>query len=142
MTDTKNEEIILAGRLDGKQRNRLKRLLDMEYKPSELATELGINKDQIYLVYIPFGCPHKRDSKRYIQINGKEFQEWYISKYQKAKLKENETFCKTCRKPVKIIGGKITNRKNISYILSVCPNCGRKLSKIIDFKKGRNDQQE
>jgi len=135
-------EIILAGRLDGKQRNRMKRQLDMEYKPSELAQELGINLDQIYRVYIPLGCPHKRDSKRYIQINGKEFQGWYLENYQKAKVKEDETFCKTCRKPVKIVSGVLRKRGGLSYMLSYCPNCGRKLSKIIDCKKGRNDKQE
>jgi hypothetical protein len=127
--------ILLAGRLDGRQRNRLKRLLDMEYKPSELAQELGINPDQIYVVYIPLGCPHKRDDKRYILINGKAFQKWYLEKYQKAKVKEDETFCKTCRKPVKIVGGSIRKKGGLSYVLSSCPNCGRKLSKIIDCEK-------
>jgi glutaredoxin len=140
MVEEKNREIILAGRLDGKQRNRLKRLLDMQYKPSEIAQELGINIDQVYLVYMPLGCPHKRDGKRYIEINGIEFREWYIRNYQKAKVKKDETFCKTCRKPVKIINGLIFRKGKISYILSNCPNCGRKLSKIIDCSKGKNDQ--
>jgi len=139
MEDKKNG-IILAGRLDGKQRNRLKGLLDMFYKPSELAQELGINQDKIYMVYIPLGCPHHRDGRRYIQINGKEFMEWYLKKYQKAKVKEDETFCKSCRKPVKIIGGFITKRNNLTYMLSSCPICGRKLSKIIDCSKGKNDK--
>ena len=34
MSNKDQAEIILSGRLDGRQRNRLKRLLDMEYKPS------------------------------------------------------------------------------------------------------------
>jgi hypothetical protein len=140
MSDKDQAEIILAGRLDGRQRNRLKRLLDMEYKPSELAQELGINLDQIYLVYIKLGCPHKRDGKRYIQINGKEFQSWYLEKYQKAKVKRDETFCKTCRKPVKIVDGVTRKKGGLTYIVSSCPNCGRKLSKIIDCIKGKNDQ--
>jgi hypothetical protein len=72
-----DKTVLLRGRLDGKQRNHLKRLLDMLYKPRELAQELGINIDQVYLVYIPLGCPHRRDGKRYIEINGKEFREWY-----------------------------------------------------------------
>lgn len=133
------EETILRGRLDGKQRNRLKRLLNMLYKPSELAEELGINLDQIYSVYLPLGCPHQRDGKRYIAINGEEFQKWYLSKYQKTKLKEDETFCKTCRKAVKIYQPSTQQKNGLTYILSTCPTCGRKLTKIIDCQKGKHD---
>lgn len=99
MSNEDQPETILAGRLDGRQRNRLKRLLDMEYKPSELAQELGINLDQIYLVYIKLGCPHKRDGKRYIQINGKEFQSWYLDKYQKQKSNRMKPFVKPAVSP-------------------------------------------
>jgi RNase P subunit RPR2 len=67
-------------------------------------------------------------------------QQWYIRNYQKANVKRDETFCKTCRKPVKIVDGSVIRRDKISYILSVCPNCGRKLSKIIDCYRGINDQ--
>jgi len=65
------EEIILAGRLNGIQRNRLKRLLDMMYKPSELAEEVGFSLQQVYRVYVPGGCPVERDSRNHIWINGK-----------------------------------------------------------------------
>jgi len=142
MADEDQKAVILAGRLDGKQRNHLKRLLDMEYKPSEIAQELGINRDQIYLVYIPLGCPYRRDGKRYILINGEEFQRWYLKKYQKAKVKLDETFCKSCRKAVKIVNGVKLKKAGTSYVLSSCPNCGRKLSKIVECNKGKNDQQE
>jgi hypothetical protein len=140
MEDKNKFEVILAGRLDGKQRNRLKSLLDMMYKPSELAQELGINIDQVYSVYLPLGCPNKRDGKRYIEINGREFKDWYIKNYQKAKVETDETFCKTCKKPVKIVNGSIVKKDKLIYILSSCPNCGRRLSKIIDCIKGKNDQ--
>lgn len=134
------DEIILKGRLNGKQRNHLKGLLDMMYKPGELADELGINKDQIYRVYIPLGCPHVRDKRGYIEINGNDFKAWYLDVYQKAKVKEDETFCKTCKKAVKIEDPIQLRKNGLTYIISVCPNCGRKLSKIIDCKKGKNAQ--
>lgn len=137
--NVETKEVILRGRLDGKQRNRLKRLLNMLYTPSELARELEISTDQIYRVYIPLGCPHHREGQRHIQINGAEFQKWYLSIYQKAKIQEDETFCKTCCKAVKIFQ-PITQQKNgLSYILSTCPTCGRKLTRIIDCKKGKHD---
>lgn len=133
-------ETILKGRLDGKQRNRLKRLLDMDYSPGELADEIGIDKNQIYRVYIPLGCPNERKDQKHIQINGKKFIDWYLSHYQKAKIKEDETFCKTCRKAVKIFQPSDKKKSGLSYVLSTCPNCGRKLSKIIDCEKGNHDQ--
>ena len=133
------DEIILKGRLNGKQRNRLKGLLDMMYKPGELAEELGINQDQIYLTYIPLGCPRIRDGRRHIEINGKEFKNWYLEKYQKAKVKEDEAFCKTCKKAVKIEDPIQLKKNGLTYIISICPICGRKLSKILDCKKGKHD---
>ena len=74
MTD--QTEIILKGRLKGYQRMRLIKLLDMEYTPGELAIEVGFNRRQVYRVYMHQGCPHRRDNKRRLWINGKEFQEW------------------------------------------------------------------
>src|SRR5687768_16265308 len=94
-------EIILKGRLDGKQRNRLKSLFDMLYSVRELAEEIGMSKDQIY-GYMPLGCPHFRDERNHISINGKAFAEWYSKVYVKIRLKPNETFCLTCKKPVEI----------------------------------------
>jgi hypothetical protein len=135
-------ETILKGRLDGKQRNRLIRLLDMEYKPGELAEELGFNTEQVYRVYLPLGCPHERDQKRYININGKEFKRWYLEKYQKTVLKEDESFCKSCQKAVKIDRPVFKKKGGLDYVLSVCPFCGRHLSKIIGYQKGKHDQQE
>jgi hypothetical protein len=49
-------ETILKGRLDGKQRNRLKGLFDMLYTPKELAEEICIDIHQVYYVYVPLGC--------------------------------------------------------------------------------------
>ncbi len=134
-----HNEVILKGRLDGKQRNRLKRLLDMEYKPSELASEILVNLKQIYSVYIPLGCPIEKDKKGYIAINGQKFKEWYIKSYQKAKVSDNETFCKTCKKAVPIINPIKQKKKYITYLISQCPNCERRCAKIIQCKKGVAD---
>ena len=64
-------EIIRQGKLNGKQRNRLKSLLDMMYRPSELSEEIGITRNQIYRVYIPLGCPHIQDEHNHYWVNGK-----------------------------------------------------------------------
>jgi hypothetical protein len=129
-------EIILKGRLDGIQRNRLKSLFDMMYSPRELAEEIGIQIDQVYGVYMPLGCPEERDEKNHILINGKLFADWYLKVYAKIKLKQDETFCKTCKKGVKIYQPKQKKKGDLSYILSVCPVCGRNLTKIIAYQRG------
>lgn len=133
-------EFILKGRLDGTQRNRLKSLLDMLYSARELAEEIGISKDQIYMVYVPLGCPHERDRINHISINGKAFAEWYNKVYVKVHLKPNEPFCITCKKAVEIYKPEKQQKANLIYLLSVCPNCGRKLTKILNKQKGQNDQ--
>src|SRR5688572_7824596 len=133
-------EIVLKGRLNGKQRNRLKGLFEMYYTPSELAQEIGISKFQIYYVYVPLGCPVERDKHNRININGKLFADWYINFYVKIKLASNETFCLTCKKPVLIHLPKQHQKENLSYVLSVCPNCGRTLTKIISFSRTKNDK--
>lgn len=127
-----SNELILRGRLDGRQRNRLKRLFDLFYTPSELSEEIGFTIDQVYRVYVPLGCPHKRDKRNHILINGIEFKDWYIKNYKKTSLKENEIFCLTCRKAVEIKNHKQQKKNGLLYILCSCPNCGRKLAKIMD----------
>lgn len=131
------DTILLKGRLDGKQRNRLKRLLDMLYSPSELAEEIEVDKNQIYRVYVPLGCPHERDKNNHLLINGEAFRGWYLDQYKRASLAEDETFCKTCQKPVKIVQGKQMTKGDLVYILSSCPHCGRKLTKIVECTRGR-----
>lgn len=130
--------MILKGRLDGKQRNRLKGLFDMMYSPRLLAEEVGMNIDQIYAVYIPLGCPHERDGKNHIRINGKAFSEWYGRVYAKINLANDETFCLTCKKGVKLVNPKEQMKNDLVYVLSVCPVCGRRLTKIIERKRRAN----
>ncbi|KXK15318.1 MAG: hypothetical protein UZ14_CFX002000614 [Chloroflexi bacterium OLB14] len=132
-------KMILQGRLNGKQKYRMKRLLDMMYSPKELANEIGISTDMIYRGYIPLGCPHERNNLNYILINGKQFLEWYEHAYKKIHLGKDETFCLTCKKGVKIVNQKQMQNKDLVYLLSACPICGRKLTKII-ASKGRGSR--
>lgn len=132
-------EILLKGRLNGIQRNRLKSLFDMMYSARELAEEIGINIDQIYRVYVPLGCPvEKEEGNGHLLINGKAFAEWYSKVYAKISLKPDETFCKTCKKAVKIYKPKQHRRRNLIYVVSVCPHCGRNLTKILSEQRGEH----
>ena len=131
--------VLLRGRLNGMQRNRLKSLLDMMYSPKELADEIGVNINQIYYVYVPLGCPEERDNRNHILINGKAFADWYSKVYVKIRLKPDETFCKTCRNAVKIYKHKKHKKGNLVYVLSVCKTCGRNLTKIIENSRREYD---
>lgn len=127
-------KIELRGRLSGQQKTRLQNLFDMMYKPSEIAEEIGIEKRQIYRVYIPLGLPVERDSRNHVWINGLVFKDWILKYYIKVKLKENEAFCLTCKRAVEIIEPIHNEIHSLFYITSDCPLCGRKLSKILNRK--------
>lgn len=134
------EEIILKGRLSGSQRMRLGKLLNMLYTPSELANEIEITQRQVYRVYVPGGCPHIKDEKRRLWINGKDFAEWYESTYPKQSLAENEAFCLTCKKAVVMHNPTKRKQGRLSYWVCHCSKCGRKLARIITKEKRGNDK--
>ncbi len=123
--------ILRKGRLNGDQKNKLVRLLDMLYMPSELAEEIGFTKRQVYRVYIPAGCPTVKDENNHFWINGKAFREWVVEVYKKHKLTSKEAFCFTCYKPVNMVDPIREEDGRLSYFTCYCPNCGRKLAKII-----------
>lgn len=132
-----NREILLRGRLNGQQRSRLDSLLDMMYRPSELAEEIGFTQRQVYRVYIPAGCPHERDSRNHIFINGKAFKRWAEDTYRKLEMESDEAFCLTCKRPVEIVDPVREEKEGLVYLLSYCPNCGRKLARIIENNRHR-----
>lgn len=125
-------KFVLKGRLNGTQRNRLKSPFDMMYSPRELAEEIGFHVDRVYSVYVPMGCPSERDNKNHILINGRAFAKWYEQVYTKVRLAQDETFCLTCKKGVKIVKPQEKRHNDTVYILSDCPACGRRLAKIIE----------
>jgi len=131
----KQEEIILKGRLNGSQRNRLAKLMNMMYSPSELADEVGFERRQVYRVYIPLGCPHDRDKHNRIWINGIDFRNWVMDLYRKKELSIKEAFCLTCKKPVKIYNPVEKMKNGLVFLVCACPLCGRKKSKIVSRVK-------
>ena len=123
------------GRLDGRQRNRLKGLLDMMYRPSELADYVGFPVNHVYRVYLPLGCPHERDSQRHIWIHGETFVNWYIETYKKTKSPAGYAHCRTCKQNVKYENPtREETEEGLIYEVGFCPNCGRKTVRIITQK--------
>jgi predicted RNA-binding Zn-ribbon protein involved in translation (DUF1610 family) len=124
----------MRGRLAGYQRLRLTYLLDMLYKPSELACELGVSVRQFYRVYIPLGCPVVREKNR-VFIHGQSFASWYFSIYPALTMQDHEGYCLTCKKPVSMSDQVLKKSGRLSYYVFNCPNCGRKISRIKEMSK-------
>jgi DNA-directed RNA polymerase subunit RPC12/RpoP len=126
------EKTELRGRLSGRQKTRLQRLLNMMYRPSEIAEEIGFEVRQVYRVYIPLGLPHERDERKNIWINGVVFRDWILETYQKTELEDHQAFCLTCKQPVPIQEPEKHEKEGLIYLTCHCPECGRKIAKILE----------
>ncbi len=107
------------------------RLLDMEYKPAEVAEELGAKKEQI-LRLISAGAPARKDSKGHYWIHGISFVEWMTkaapkTSKDKSTFADNEVWCVTCKNTVTysehrrkghISYGKCVNGHNVARFTS------------------------
>ena len=116
---------------------KLARLLDMEYKPSELAEEIGVDRLTVYRRYLPAGCPHRRDEHDLIWIHGLSFVAWAraINRREREKgtrhLEVDEAWCLFCRKVVKFTAVEtLPIRKHLAIIRGVCAECGRDVHKM------------
>lgn len=114
---------------------KLGRLLDMLYKPSEIAEEIGVTPDTVHRSYLPAGLPHLRDDDGRIWIHGPAFVAWArqtISQKKKDRigLPENCAWCMKCNQPVELIAPKvkIVNRY-IELLQAPCPSCGTKINR-------------
>lgn len=118
-------------RLSRAQVIRLSRLLEMKYRPSELAEIIGVHVDTVYRSYMPAGCPYERDSTGHIWIVGSAFRAWAkeilaIRKKRKTyHMGGDEAWCLKCNQPVKIID-PVSKRVNLylELLQSKCTICG------------------
>jgi len=125
----------MRGRLHNRQRDRMNGLLDMEYSPAELAEVIGISRRQIYRVYRHMGCPVRVDERGHLWINGKKFLLWYDNVFKKNHMAPDDTYCRTCGQPVKIVNPQIIEKNRVRYVQSECPKCRRILSRIITSQR-------
>lgn len=130
---------LLKGRLAGSQRQKLSKLLDMHYTPSEIGEILGFGRRQFYRVYIPAGCPHERGENDRLWINGAAFREWYFQQYPKVIIEENEAYCLACKRIVIVEHPETKQTGRYRYWSFICPNCGHQMSKSISKNGGSND---
>lgn len=127
-------------RLTRSQQARLRRLLDMEYRPSEIAEEIGLTTDTIYRSHIPAGAPTRTDQKGNIWIRGTAYRDWVkdcLTVRRRSKpLSLDEAYCLTCMEVRTIQNPKIRpHRKNISIKSGKCPVCGKKINRYLPAKE-------
>lgn len=139
MTDQNKEH---APRVSRGIVRRMMRLLHMEYKPSEIAKELGISTKTIYETYIPAGLPHRRDPGGNIWIVGTVFREWAgaaleqghrYAHQRRLPIGPHQSYCVKCKTVREF--AKITRRVPYSgkrlMVHGTCSVCG---SKMTSFK--------
>lgn len=113
---------------------RLPRLLDMLYKPGELADELGIPVDTIYRSHLPAGAPHTREASGLLWIHGPAYREWVRvlqrQKRDRIRLPENQAWCMKCKAPVPLINPRIKATNHYLELLQArCPTCGARINR-------------
>lgn len=114
---------------------KLGRILNMMYKPAELAEEIEINIDTIYRSYLPAGLPCSRDHYGHIWIHGPSFVKWAketVAKHKKARsgLQLGQAWCMKCNQAVELIDPivKPINRY-LEMLQAHCPHCGKKVNR-------------
>lgn len=112
---------------------RLGRLLDMLYRPAEIADEIGCHVDTVYRSYLPTGCPHARDETGHIWINGRSFAEWVqqLTSRKGNSLDEGQAFCFKCNRAVRMTGDLKVSQTNrhLELVTGICPDCGTKVNR-------------
>ncbi len=118
------------------------RILDMDYKPAEIAEELGASKEQI-LRLISAGAPARKDSSGRLWIRGLNFVQWLNDAApkkpgDKTVFADDECYCVTCRQVVRFTEYRRSHR--VAY--GNCIN-GHKVVRLVSLKSkgkaGKND---
>lgn len=126
----------------------LPRLLDMLYRPSELAEELSLPVQSVYRMYLAEdGCPHQMDQSGAKWINGRVFAEWARKVYAEQKSGgrpvrlPGQAYCFQCRQFVTVANPKrVANRVGGERLQGTCALCGRKVSIAIKAGHKLKDQ--
>lgn len=121
---------------------KLVRLLDMLYMPEELADEIDVNVDTIYRCYLPAGCPHRRDDKNHIWINGVDFKGWVKDMLEKKKrarnnvpMPEGQAFCMRCKKRVDMLNPQVIySARHNEMLQGRCAECNTKVNRARSSK--------
>lgn len=113
---------------------RLERLLDMLYKPGEIADELDISVETFMRSFVPAGAPLVRDQHGKVWINGRTFAAWareYLASrkgHPRGKMLPGQGYCMRCKAVVEIQKLKrVPHYRNVDQISGLCPQCNGRI---------------
>jgi hypothetical protein len=125
---------------------KLGRLMDMLYKPSEIAEEIGVTMETVYRSYLPGGCPFERDKAGNYWIHGISFAEWVRSvtaRKEMNRLADGQAWCLRCRKAVALV--KPRQRFKGRYVViyqGKCDSCGAKVNRAYSAAEDPGKEKE
>ncbi len=122
--------------------HKLKRLLYMQYKPSEIGAELGVTDETIRRSYLPAGAPFSTDENGYIWIIGTDFYVWaqgYLTTRErkpKQPMEKDEGYCLKCHQVIRMQDAreKSRNGRGVINLSGKCPACGGIVNRMISGK--------
>ena len=120
---------------------RLGRLLDMLYRPSELAKELSVSTNTVVQTYLPAGAPVTVDAQGKTWIHGTRFALWareVLATDRRGKLartpSETQAWCMRCNQVVEIANPRrhaTGQRPGVGIVSGRCPLCGAKVNRFV-----------
>jgi hypothetical protein len=114
---------------------KLGRLLDMLYKPSEIAEEIGVIPDTVYRSYLPAGAPHVRDEHGGVWIHGLAFASWAREtiaqkRSKRTGLPDGHAWCLKCNQAVPLTNPRIKPvNRYLELLQAPCPVCDRTVNR-------------
>ena len=115
------------------------KLLDMNYKTSEIANELGVTDKYVRESLIRYGMPYTKDSSGHFWFSGLEVRKWIETEFSPenrhkphALMGENEFYCVKCNACRVSNSYSIEiNSRGVLYKKAYCPVCGTRMNKFI-----------
>lgn len=125
---------------------KLGRFLNMLYRPSEIAEEIGVITDTVIRSYLPAGLPHERDAQGNVWIHGPAFIGWAKEtiarkKSRRTGLPDGTAWCLRCRRPVQMIDPQVrSSSRYLEIMQSICPSCGATVNRARSRGKAKRPQ--
>jgi hypothetical protein len=108
--------------------------MNMQYKPSEIAEDIGLTAETVVRHCLSGGCPFERDKNGHFWINGENFRAWALAVNQKTRhrgaLGDGEGWCCKCNQVVKMVKPRLRHEGRYTKIYQgKCPACGKKVNR-------------
>lgn len=104
-------------------------LLPMWYTPNELERELNVPARTVRY-WLDKGLPHRRDGRGHIWLDGRQVATWVEGLRQTRsphRLDEDEAYCVTCHRPVKLLNPTRVLRGKHWLFQGQCQDCGKSI---------------